>query len=508
MADEEIRELENKRAWALEMGGAERVARQRARGRLTARERIDLLLDPDSFFEVGMYTHAPEPEWADRTPGDGVICGYGKIDGRTVAVSATDATVLGGSDGGEAAGRKNSRVMAFAQDKGYPHIELGEGGGGRIHNLMGWAITRMGGGSGSGVNSNLAPEHRVPMLTAVLGNSYGGTSFRAGSSDWVVMTKGSSMSISSPRLVEVSIGEHVDNDELGGSELHSQQTGQVDLVADDEAAALAALREIVGYLPSRASDAPPVLRTGDDPRRREEALLTSVPEATNRAFNMVRLIRHIVDDGKLTLIKPDFGQSVICGLARLDGHSVGVIGNDSRHQAGAIDVDSAVKTAKFVTFCNTFNIPLVFFHDVPGVLIGKHQEEQGIVSKIMGLMGALRSCNVPRLAVIVRKSYGLAYLAMSGSYAPNTFTFAWPSARIGFMAPDSGVRVAYGGQLAEQGLDAEALEAKYAEMIAEWDDGGRPWGAAGAGYIDSVIDPRDTRFTLIQALEVALGRDY
>lgn len=336
MADDEIQELAEKRAWALEMGGAERVARRRARGRLTARERIDLLLDPDSFFEVGMYTHAPEPEWADRTPGDGVICGYGKIEGRTVAVSATDATVLGGSDGGEAAGRKNSRVMALAQDKGYPHIELGEGGGGRIHNLMGWAITRMGGGSGSGVNNNLTPEHRVPMLTAVLGNSYGGTSFRAGSSDWVVMTKGANMSISSPRLVEVSIGEHVDNDELGGSELHSQRTGQVDLVTDDEADVLAAIREIVGYLPSRASDPPPVQRTGDDPRRREEALLTSVPQATNRAFNMVRLIRHIVDDGKLTLIKPDFGQSAICGLARLDGHSVGVIGNDSRHQAGEV----------------------------------------------------------------------------------------------------------------------------------------------------------------------------
>ncbi len=506
--DEEMRQLQNKRAWALDMGGAERVARQHARGRLTARERISKLLDPDTFFEVGMYTHAPEPEWADRTPGDGVICGYGKIDSRTVAVSATDATVLGGSDGGDAAGRKNSRVLGFAHDKGYPHIELGEGGGGRIHNLMGWTITRMGGGGGTGSDRNLTPEHRVPLLTAVLGNSYGGTSFRAGSSDWVVMTKGSSISISSPRLVEVSIGETVDNEELGGSELHARQTGQVDLVTDGEDEALAAVREVVGYLPSRASDAPPVRRSGDDPGRREEALLTSVPDTSNRAFNMTRLISHVVDDGKLTLIKPEFGRSIICGFARLDGHSVGVIGNDSRYQAGAIDVDSAVKTAKFVDFCDTFNVPLVFFHDVPGVLIGKHQEEQGIVSKIMDLMGALRTCTVPRLAVIVRKSYGLAYLAMSGSYAPNTFTFAWPTARVGFMAPDSGVRVAYGGQLAEEGLDAAALEAKYAELIGEWDAGGQPWGAAGAGYIDDVIDPRDTRLTLIRALDVALGHAY
>ncbi len=502
---EDMEQLEAKRAWALALGGPKRIARQHERGRLTARERIDKLVDPGTFFEVGMMTHAPEPEWAERTPGDGLICGYGKIDGRTVAVSATDATVLGGSDGGEAANRKNSRVTSFAREKGYPHIELGEGGGGRIHNLMGWAITSAGGPD----TGRTAPrEHRVPIITAMLGNSYGGTSFRAGSSDWVVMTKGSSMSISSPRLVEVSIGEKVDNEELGGWELHARKTGQVDMVAEGEEEALAGVREFVGFLPSRATEQPPIHRTGDDPHRRQEALATFVPETISRGFNMTRLISHIVDDGKIMMIKPDFGRSMTCGLARLDGHSVGVIANNSMYHAGAIDADAAVKTAKFITMCNTFNIPLVFFHDVPGVLIGRQQEEQGIITKIMDLMGTLSSCTVPRLAVIVRKSYGLAYLAMSGSYSRNNFTFAWPSARIGFMAPDSGVRVAYGGQLAEQGLDGEALAAKYEELIGEWEQGGLPWEAAGAGYIDDVIDPRDTRWTLIRALDVALGRDF
>ncbi len=246
---EDMAELESKRAWAQAMGGPARVARQHARGRLTARERIERLVDPGTFFETGMLTHAPEPEWAQRTPGDGLICGYGKIGGRIVAISATDSTVLGGSDGSEAAGRKNGRVTSFAHQQGYPHIELGEGGGGRIHNLMGWAIARTGGGGGGvGGHKNVPPEHRVPLLTAVLGNSYGGSSFRVGSSDWVVMTKGSSISISSPGLIEASIGEKVTNEELGGWELHARRTGQVDMVTETEEEALAAVREMVGYL--------------------------------------------------------------------------------------------------------------------------------------------------------------------------------------------------------------------------------------------------------------------
>lgn len=510
MSEQDMQELERKRAWAMAGGGEEKVARQHAKGKLTARERIEKLLDPGTFFETGMLTHAPEPEWASRTPGDGIICGYGRIDGRIVAVSATDPTVLAGSDGSEAAGRKNSRVSSFAHEKGYPHIELGESGGGRIHNLMGWEIARIGGG-GSGVMNaphNLTPEHRIPLLTAILGNSYGGSSFRAGASDWVVMTEGSSISISSPRLVEASIGEKTTAQELGGTELHSRTTGLVDAVVADEEAALMAIREMVGYLPSRASDLPPVHRTGDDPERREEDLLSIVPANINRAFDMNKIIKRVVDDGKFTPIKPEYGKAIICGLARLDGHSVGIIGNNSMYQAGAIGADGAVKMTRFITFCDTFNIPLVFFHDVPGVLIGKTQEADGVVRKIMDLTGALSSCKVPRLAVIVRKSYGLAYLAMSGSYAPNTFTFAWPTARIGFMAPDAGVRVAYGRQLEEENLPKEALDAKYDELISEWAEKGTTWEAAGAGYIDDVIDPRDTRWTLIRALQVALGHDY
>lgn len=509
-SEEDIKELERLRAWALAGGGPERIARQHARGRLTARERIEKLVDPGTFFETGMLTHAPEPEWAERTPGDGIICGWGKIEGRIVGVSANDPTVLGGSDGSEVANRKNARVAAFAHDKGYPHIELGEGGGGRIQNLMGWTIARIGAGTGSAMNAgrNFGPEHRVPLLTAILGNSYGGSSFRAGASDWVVMTKGSSMSISSPRLIEVAIGEKVTDDELGGPELHARTTGQVDMVADDEDTALNGIREMVGYLPSRASERAPLRATEDSPRRQEERLRTIVPPATNRAFDMHRLIRMFVDDGKFLAIKPDFGKAIITVLARLDGHSVGIIANNSLYNAGAIDVDASIKMTKFITLCNTFNVPLIFLHDVPGVLIGRQQEAQGIVGKIMDLMGAMGACKVPRISVIVRKSYGLAYLAMSGSYGPNTFTFAWPTARIGFMAPDAGVRVAYGGLLAKEDLTAAELEARYQELIATWDAGSRPEGAAGAAYIDDIIDPADTRWTLIRALEVALGRDY
>ncbi|MFN0145173.1 MAG: acyl-CoA carboxylase subunit beta [Dehalococcoidia bacterium] len=507
---DDLQELARMRAWAMAMGGPERIARQHSRSRLTARERIEKLLDPGTFFETGMLTHATEPEWADRTPGDGIICGFGRIDNRIVGVSATDVTVLGGSDGSEVASRKNSRVMSFCHEKGYPHIELGEGGGGRIQNLMGWTIARIGAGTGSALagGRHLPPEQRIPLLTAILGNSYGGSSFRAGTSDWVVMTEGSSMSISSPRLVQVAISETVTDEELGGPELHAKVTGQVDMVTADEDAALAAVREMVGFLPSRASDRPPLKPTNDSPQRRDEALATIVPPKINRAFDMLKVIRSVVDDGHFMPIKPEFAKATVCGFARLDGHSVGVIANNSMYMAGVISGDGAVKMTKFIQLCDTFNIPLLFFHDVPGVLIGKQQEAQGVIAKIMDLTGALAACKVPRLAVIVRKSYGLAYLAMSGSYAPNTFTFAWPSARIGFMAPDAGVRVAYGGQLEKEGLSPAELDQRYQELITTWEEGGRPWGAAGAAYVDDVIDPRDTRWTLIRALQVALGRDY
>lgn len=501
----ELAMLAEKREWAAGLGGPEKTARQHARGRMTARERALALVDEGTFVEFGALAHADDPERAGRSPGDGIITGFGRIGGRMVAIEANDATVLGGSNGMEAAVRKGDRVRDFAEEKGYPLIYLAEGGGGRVGDMMGWVMAKTGGMRSIRGHSN-NPARRVPLAVAVLGQSYGSAALNTGIADFAVMTRDSSFSISSPALVEAATGGQVTDEELGGPEVHARVTGLVDSVCETEAEALAAVREFIGLMPLSAVKPLPFLETADPVDRRSEELRLIVPETSNRAFDMKRVIRAIVDDGRFLQFQVEYGRSLVTALGRIGGIPVGLAGNNSMFKAGSIDVAAAQKMSRFLSMCDTFGIPLVFLHDVPGVLIGKDPEHQGIIRRMMEVMTVLGNCRVPRVAVIVRKSYGLAFAAMSGSWGPNTFTFAWPSARIGFMAPEAGVRIAFGHELAEPGADAEALAARHAELVRQWDESGAPWEAAGMAYIDDVIDPAETREKVYRALEIALGR--
>ncbi|MCK6563919.1 MAG: acyl-CoA carboxylase subunit beta [Dehalococcoidia bacterium] len=501
----ELARLAERRAWADGLGGPDKVARQHARGRMTARERANALVDEGTFVELGALAHAEDPERAERSPGDGIITGYGRIDGRMVAIEANDATVLGGSNGMEAALRKGDRVRDFAEEKGYPLIYLAEGGGGRVGDMMGWVMAKTGGmRSIRGHSSD--PRRRVPMAVAVLGQSYGSAALNTGIADFAVMTRTSSFSISSPALVEATTGGQVTEEELGGPDVHSRVTGLVDRVCESEIEALAAIRDFVGLVPLSAAKPLPIQEPDDPVDRRSEDLRLIVPEKSNRAFDMKRVVRAIVDGGRMVEFQEGYGRSLVTALARVGGVPVGLVGNNSMFKAGSIDVPAAQKMARFLSMCDTFGIPLVFLHDVPGVLIGKEPEHSGIIRHMMQVMTVLGNCRVPRIAVIVRKSYGLAFAAMSGSWGPNTFTFAWPSARIGFMAPEAGVRIAFGHELADPGADPGALAARHAGLIDQWDQSGAPWMAAGMAYIDDVIDPAETREKVFRALEIALGR--
>lgn len=503
----ELAALAEKRAWAAGLGGPEKVARQHARGRMTARERALALVDEGTFVEFGALAHADDPDRAERSPGDGIITGYGRIGGRMVAVEANDATVLGGSNGMEAAVRKGDRVRDFAEEKGYPLVYLAEGGGGRVGDMMGWVMARTGGTRSIRGHSNL-PHRRVPLAVAVLGQSYGSGALNMGIADFAVMTRTSSFSIASPALVEAATGGRVTEEELGGPEVHSRITGLVDAVCDSEPEALAVIREFIGLMPLSATKPLPLSEPDDPVERRSEELRLIVPEKANRAFDMKRVIGAIVDGGRTVEFQAGYGRSLVAALGRIGGIPVGLVGNNSMFKAGSIDVAAAQKMARFLSMCDTFGIPLVFLHDVPGVLIGKEPEHQGIIRHMMQVMTVLGNCRVPRIAVIVRKSYGLAFAAMSGSWGPNTFTFAWPSARIGFMAPEAGVRIAFGHELAAPGADREALTARHAGLIEQWDQSGAPWMAAGMAYIDDVIDPAETREKVFRALEIALGRSH
>ncbi|MCC7364816.1 MAG: hypothetical protein IT303_10630 [Dehalococcoidia bacterium] len=504
----EMEQLRERRAWAAALGGPARVARQHERGRLTARERCLALVDPGSFFETGMLAHSEEPQYAGRTPGDGIITGYGRINGRMVAVQANDATVLGGSEGMEAAARKMARLHGFAAENGFPFIELSEGGGGRIGNLMGWQIARVGGfRRHSGTGGTTDPRYRIPRVTAVLGHAYGGSAFSVGTSDFAVMSRGSTFSVSSPALIQVATGEVVSDEELGGVDVHTRITGLADGVGETEEETLQLVRRFIDLVPLSVNKGLPILPCDDPVTRRDESLRSIVPERAVRAFDIKRVVRSVLDTGSFLELKAEYGRSIVAGLGRVGGIPVGILANDSRYRAGAIDADAAKKMTKLMRLCNTFGLPMVFFHDVPGVLIGKQMEHEGIIEQIMGVMSELRNATVPRVAIIVRKSYGLAMLAMSASYDINCFTFAWPSARMGFMAPDAGVRIAYGHELGELGSDPAALQARYEELIRKWEEEGAPWEAAGWNYIEDVIDPAETREVVFRALEVGLGRD-
>jgi acetyl-CoA carboxylase carboxyltransferase component len=496
-----LQELQQRQVQALAMGGPDKIARQHAKNRLTARERIGKLLDAGSFDELGQLAHSDLPQAADKTPADGKVAGFGRIAGRTVFVGADDVTVMAGS-GGRVGVAKLAKGMDYAARKGYPCIQLGDAGGARVPDIMGSA----------GMMSMVYPikdapprNRRVPLITAIMGECYGGSTWTASISDLVIQVKGTVMCVSGQSILEIATAEATADTELGGWELHAKVTGQVDLFAEDEADCIELIRRALSYLPSSANELPPVTppeQRSEDGERRIENILELVPDNPRMAYDMHRVIDAIVDAGSALELKPYYDGSLITSLARIDGQVVGILANNPRVTAGAMGPGACEKAVSFICLCDSFHIPLLFLHDTPGFFVGKRAEEGQMPLRIMNFIEALHQSTVPRISVILRKSYGMAHCNMAGGNMGNDRVLAWPTADVSFMAPNVAVNVVYGRKLAQ--MDNAAAREALAEEISR---ANAPWGAAGLNYIDKVIDPRETRIELVRALRHARGSD-
>ncbi|MBI5256198.1 MAG: carboxyl transferase [Burkholderiales bacterium] len=495
-------ELARRRAAAQAMGGEARLARKREAGALNARERIAALLDPHSFFEIGLLVHSDVPGMEDRTPADGKVGGIGAIAGRTVAVNADDATVLAGT-GGRIGSRKSRALLKLAITKGYPYINLGEAGGARLPDIQGSdGLSSMTVGTSASLRCR-----QVPMVAAILGECFGSPSWYAAFADFVVQLKGSCMAVSGPRVLEIATGEKVSNEELGGWQLHAKTTGLVDRVGETEGQCFEIIREYLSYLPSHAGELPPVVapEPAETAAPRQHKLATLVPTEVRRGYDMRALLRVLVDHGHFFELKPEFDRSAITALARLDGQTVGIIASNPLYSAGAMGPDACNKCTSFICLCDSFNIPLVFLHDTPGFFVSKAAEQRGMPGRIINFIEALALATVPKVAVVVRKSYGMAYGNLAGAGMGADFVFAWPGADISFMAPGVAVNVIAPTPASDDPAVLAAHAQRQAVLREELQAASTPWRAAGLGYLDDVIAPEDTRRVLIESLRVARG---
>jgi acetyl-CoA carboxylase carboxyltransferase component len=497
--DEQMELLARKRQKALEMGGQRKIDIHHAKGRLTARERIERLLDPGSFFEVGMFNHSDMPGMEDKTPADSKIGGYGKIDGRHVVIMANDFTVLAATSS-RIAGRKEGELKIQAARKGYPVIYLGEAGGARMPDIMGArGLASFGGGYFESWTHIMSRVRQTPMITAVMGECYGMPTWMACLSDFVVQVKGSAMGVSGPRVLELALGEKISDEELGGWQVHAEITGNADAVAENETECFHIIRRYLSYMPSHNGQRPPDSPTPEGSGGEMNHILDYLPEKRNRAYDMHIILNCIVDKESLFPIKPLFGQSVITALSRIGGKVAGIVANQPMHNAGAMDTDGIDKVVSFLCLCDSFNIPLIFFHDIPGFMVGRDAERKRVAARVMNYMNALGQLTVPRISIIVRKSYGMAFWNMCGSGCGADFLVAWPSAEMSFVDPAIAANVVYGGKPSASDRNSEEWKALYKQMI----DDASPFGAAGHHYIHDVIDPRETRAYIIRALEIA-----
>jgi acetyl-CoA carboxylase carboxyltransferase component len=503
--ERELGELNRRRQRALEMGGLEKVQRQHASGRLTARERIERLLDPDSFLEVGMLNHSDIPGMEEKTPADSKVAGFGKIDGRRVIVVANDFTVLAATSS-RVAGRKEGELEQISSRRGLPLIYLGEAGGARMPDIMGSrGLASYGGGGWDSYLKLMSRVRHSPMVTAVMGECYGMPTWMACLSDFVVQVKGSAMGVSGPRVLALAISEEVTDEELGGWKVHGQITGMADRVAEDEEDCFRVIRRYLSYMPSHSDEiaphAPVPEGSGGDMGR----ILDFLPQQRNRAYDMNRLLRCIVDKESLFPIKPLFGKTVITSLARVGGRVVGIVANQPMFNAGAMDTDGIDKVISFLCLCDSFNIPLIFFHDIPGFLVGKEAERKRVGARVMNYMNALGLLTVPKISIIVRKTYGMAYWNMCGSGCGTDFLVAWPTAEMSFVAPEIAANVVFGGKWereSEGGQASQELRAQREALVKKMVEDASPYGAAGVHHIHDVIEPTKTRAYILEALAI------
>jgi len=483
------------RAEAMKGGGEDRIARQHEKGKLTARERIDLLLDEGSFEELGLYVRHQSHDFGldqNRPYGDGVVTGFGTIKGRPVYVFSQDVTVFGGSLG-QAHAAKITRLMKLAMENGAPVIGLNDSGGARIQE----GVVSLGGYAEIFLLNPLA-SGVIPQISAVMGPCAGGAVYSPAITDFVFMVEGTSyMFVTGPNVVKTVTHETVTHEELGGAATHASKSGVAHLTYPNDAACLAGIRELFDFIPQNCEDPPPFFPTSDPVDRADEALDTIVPDNPNKPYDMHDVIRRVVDDGRFFEIHPRFAENLIVGFAHLGGRSVGIVANQPAVLAGVLDIDSSVKGARFVRFCDAFGIPLVVFEDVPGFLPGTTQEWHGIIRHGAKLLFAFAEATVPKLTVITRKAYGGAYDVMSSKHIRGDLNYAWPTAEIAVMGPRGAVEIIYRKEIAEAEKPEEA-EARFVEEYRK--KFANPFVAAEWGYVDDVILPRETRRRLINGL--------
>ncbi len=491
-----LEELQRRRAAAELGGGQERIDKQHAAGKLTARERVELLLDAGSFVEIdALVTHRCRDFGMDRVaiPGDGVVCGFGTVDGRLVYVFAQDFTVFGGSLS-ETNAAKICKVMDLAVENGAPLIGLNDSGGARIQE----GVASLGGYADIFLRNTLA-SGVVPQISAILGPCAGGAVYSPAITDFIFMVEGTSyMFVTGPEVIKTVTHEEVSMEELGGASTHAVKSGVCHLTVASDAACLAAIRELLSYLPSNNLDDPPAGHSDDDPSRESEALDSLVPEDPNKPYDIKRLITEVVDDGRFFEIHAQYARNIVVGFARIGNKSVGIVANQPAYLAGVLDIDASLKGARFVRFCDAFNIPLVTFEDVPGFLPGTTQEFGGIIKHGAKLLYAYAEATVPKITVITRKAYGGAYCVMSSKHLRTDVNFAYPTAEIAVMGPEGAVNILYRRDLEEAGADSPRVRA---EKVAEYREKfSNPYIAAERGFVDAIIEPRRTRPEIVRAL--------
>ena len=493
--------LDQRRQQSEEGGGPQRVKAQHDKGKLSARERLDALLDEGSFVELDRFVTHRSTDFGletQRPYGDGVVTGFGRINGRLVYVFSQDFTVFGGSLS-ETHAEKICKVLDLAVRNGAPMIGLNDSGGARIQE----GVVSLGGYAEIFLRNTMA-SGVVPQISAILGPCAGGAVYSPAITDFVFMARGTSyMFVTGPNVVKTVTHEDVTMEQLGGAETHGAISGVSHFTCASELELLDGIRQLMRYIPSNNVDAPPRGK-GEDPRhRRDESLRDIVPDSPNKPYDMHEVLRRVIDDAEFLEVQADYAQNIICGFAHLGGFSVGIVANQPAMLAGVLDIEASTKAARFIRFCDAFNVPIVTFEDVPGFLPGLAQEHGGIIRHGAKLLYAYCEATVPKLTVITRKAYGGAYDVMSSRHIRGDHNVAWPTAEIAVMGPKGAVEILFRKEIAESPDPAAATELRVREYTEKF---ANPYVAAARGYVDDIIDPADTRPRLIEALESLRGK--
>ena len=492
-----IEQLRRLKEQALLGGGTEKIKKQHEKGKMTARERLDLLLDKGSFTEIDMLvTHRSHDFGLDkqRIPGDGVVTGYGKIEGRKVFVFSQDFTVFGGSLS-KAHGEKICKILDMAMKVGAPVIGLNDSGGARVQE----GVVSLGAYADIFLRNTLA-SGVIPQISCIMGPCAGGAVYSPAITDFIFMVKRISyMFVTGPKVVKTVTHEEITSEELGGAETHGSRSGVAHFACENEIEALEGIRKLVSFIPQNNLEDPPIVECEDPVDRDLSSLDDIVPDNPNKPYRMLEIVEKVVDDNDFFEVHADFARNIIVGFARLGGRSVGIIANEPTHLAGVLDINSSRKGGRFIRFCDAFNIPIITFEDVPGFLPGTDQEWNGIIINGAKLLYAYCEATVPKITVITRKAYGGAYDVMNSKHIRGDLNYAWPSAEIAVMGPKGAVEIVFSKEIKHAKDPVKMEEEKIAEYTEKF---ANPYIAAARGYIDEVIEPKHTRIRLIQALEL------